>query len=260
MTAGYSEFEFDLPGALLNRLVDEFKNLSDAPLNASVLKAIPNEQGVYQLFIQKDAALDLVYIGKTDAEAGLRSRLLRHAGKIEHRQNLDPAKVRFKAIRVYVFTAIDLETQLIAHYGGVQKVQWNGSGFGSNDPGRERDTTKYKPDHFDTQYPIDTTRPLAFSVPPNGSAADVLKTLKEKLPYIIRFEAKAPKSRQPHADLENTKVTIGSAQPWTPESVIAQVIRQLPTGWHATKLPNCIIIYKNDTRKFPSGRTIANSP
>jgi hypothetical protein len=259
MTAGYSEFEFDLPEALLKRLVEEFQNLAAAPLNTSVVQAIPNEQGVYQILLETDTAQELVYIGKTDAEAGLQARLRRHAKKIQNRRNLDPAKVHFKAIRVYVFTAIDLETQLIAHYGGVQEVRWNGSGFGSNDPGKERDTTTYKPEHFDTQYPIDTTRPVSFSVPHTGTAAAILKTLKDNLPYIIRYESK-PKSKQPHADLVATPVNIGGTQPWTPEGIIREVVLQLPTGWHATKLPSCIIMYKNDTRKFPSGQTIANSP
>ena len=38
--------------------------------------------------------------------------------------------------------------------GGDGKLPWNHSGFGSNDPGQQRDTTTYKQDHFDTQHPI----------------------------------------------------------------------------------------------------------
>ena len=256
MTAGYSEFEFDLPEALLARLVVAFDSMTAAPLVSPFVDHIPEEQGVYQLFLQGSSSPELVYIGKTDAGAGLGVRLKRHAGKIQHRLNLDPQRVLFKAVRIYVFTAVDLETQLIGHYGG--KVRWNGSGFGSNDPGEKRDTTYYKADHFDTQYPIDIRQPLGFAIPSNSSAADVLRLLKKSLPYLIRYE-RASKGRAAHADLESTQVTIKTPIPQTPESVIVDVVRSLPVGWHATLLPSHIIIYKNDTRKFPSGKQIVTS-
>ncbi|MGO8737434.1 GIY-YIG nuclease family protein [Rhodoblastus sp.] len=259
MTEGYTEFEFDLPGALLARLVTMLDTLPAAQLAAGVVNEIPDEQGVYQLFLDGPAGKELVYIGKTDAAAGLQMRLSRHAEKIQQRVGLNPARVFFKAVRIYVFTAVDLETQLIGHYGGVQKVSWNGSGFGSNDPGRERDTTKYKPDHFDAMYPIDISRPLAFSLPTKASAAEILRTLKSNLPFLIRFEVVKQGSRTAHAELEGTTVTLDPRKPMTAESVLAQTIPQLPPGWHVTKLPSHVIIYKNDDRKFPSGTTIARS-
>lgn len=259
MTAGYREFEFDLPSALLERLVAVFDNLAPAPLLPVNVQAIPEEQGVYQLFLGNGDQHNLVYVGKTDAAAGLRVRLGRHAIKIRNRINLDPSKVLFKAVRVFVFTAVDLETQLIEHYGRVSRVPWNGSGFGSNDPGRERDTTTYKPEHFDTQFPIDIQRPLDFVLPTTGTAAGILTTLKDQLPYLIRFERPSQSSRRAHTDLEATTVTLNLSVPLTPESVIAQIVRQLPPGWHATLLPSHVIIYKNDARNFPSGRRIAES-
>src|SRR5262245_21719866 len=113
MIPGYMDFEFDLPRALLVRLVQVLDSLPPAALDEEFLNAIPDAQGVYQLFLNGD----LVYIGKTDAEAGLRKRLDRHRRKIQHRNGLDPNQMFFKAVRIYVFTAIDLETQLINHYG-----------------------------------------------------------------------------------------------------------------------------------------------
>ncbi|MGO9005303.1 MAG: GIY-YIG nuclease family protein [Beijerinckiaceae bacterium] len=261
MTAvGYIDFEFDLPEALLAKLVKVFDDdVTAAQLLPEVVAKIPEEQGVYQLFLESAGKQELVYIGKTDAAAGLQKRLGRHAEKIQQRKGLDPSRVFFKAVRVYVFTAVDLETQLIAHYGGTAKVQWNGSGFGSNDPGIERDTTSYKPDHFDAKFPIDIARPLDFAVPMNGKAADVLRALKSGLPYLIRFHAKSKNSRTAHADLEDTEVTIDPKKPLTPESVLEQTVVQLPAGWHATLLPSHVIVYKNDERKFPSGRLIAKT-
>jgi hypothetical protein len=259
VTAGYVEFEFDLPGALLNRLVAVFDGLPPAPLLVSNVETIPEEQGVYQLFLVRDGQPSLVYVGKTDAEAGLCRRLSRHARKIQNRLNLDPNLVLFKAVRVFVFTAVDLETQLIAHYGGTAVVSWNGSGFGSNDPGKERDTTTYKADHFDTQFPIDINRVLPFTVPMQGTAANILRSLKSNLDYLIRFETTQRNSRTGHPDLESTAVTLDPTLPTTTESIIAQVIHQLPPGWHATMLPSHVIIYKDDPRRFPSGRRIAAS-
>lgn len=259
MTAAYVEFEFDLPDALLKRLITVFDDIQPAQLVDSNVSQIPDVQGVYQLFLKHDHGNQLVYIGKTDAESGLRHRLGRHATKMRNRLNLDPSAVLFKAVRVFVFTAIDLEAQLIEHYGRNARVSWNGSGFGSNDPGKERDGTTYKADHFDAQFPIDLERPLALALPATASAADILKALKDELPYVIRFQSRAPQSRRAHADLEETIITLDQTQSLTPESIIAQTVRQLPQGWHATMLPSHVIIYKNDNRVFPSGRLIARS-
>ncbi len=137
MTQGLVELEFDLPGALLAQLVKTLDEVEAAPLLPEYVSNIPEQQGVYQLFHKTDSSLDLVYIGKTDADAGLAKRLQRHSRKIQHRRDLVVEDVFFKAVRVYVFTVADLETDLIKHYGGVKKVPWNGSGFGSNDPGKK---------------------------------------------------------------------------------------------------------------------------
>jgi hypothetical protein len=259
MIPGFAEFEFDLPAALLVRLVAAFEDISPAPLTTANVAAIPDEQGVYQLFLKQESGIKLVYIGKTDGDAGLNKRLGRHATKIQSRENLDPANVLFKAVRIFVFTAVDLETQLIRHYGGTENVSWNGSGFGSNDPGRERDTTTYKADHFDTQFPIDIHRPLNFDLPQEASVATILQVLKRELPYLIRFEAQGPNSRRAHPDLETTQIKLLPAFSGTAYNVIMQLIPSLPSGWHATMLPSHVIIYKNDTRKFPSGKLLARS-
>jgi hypothetical protein len=249
---GFVEFEFDLPGALLHRLVEVFANMSAAPLTADVIGAIDDAQGVYQLFLDGE----LSYIGKTDAEAGLRKRLLRHAAKIQHRFGLDPARVTFRAVRVFVFTAVDLETQLIKHYNA---KTWNGSGFGSNDPGRERDTTTYKEEHFDACYPIDIDRSLPALLLPEmpTSAAKVLAYLRENLPYTFRAQNAGGKSRKPHPDLCNP-VAMPECSAWTARAVITSVVRQLPAGWQAVKLPSHVILYK-EKKDYPSGELLARS-
>lgn len=256
---GYDEFEFDLPKALLKRLIDALDEVAPTPLTAEALADLPEVQGVYQLFLKRGDRLDRVYIGKTDSEAGLKRRLSKHARKVRDRVGLDPDTVYFKALRVFVFTAIDLETQLIKHYGGVKAVEWNGSGFGANDPGRERDTTKYKATHFDARFPIDVDRPLTPDFPREGSAASLLKALKRATPYLIRFQTISQHSRTAHPDLENTPVVLSDADLESAATMIAGVVRSLPVGWHATMLPSHVIIYRDDDRKFPSGRRLAAS-
>lgn len=256
MIPGYVNFEFNLPEALLARLIQILDGMEPATLEPAHLTDIPDAQGVYQLFLDDR----LVYIGKTDADAGLRNRLNRHHLKIQHRIGLDPARVSFKAVRIYVFTAVDLETQLIAHYGGYKTVLWNGSGFGSNDPGKERDTTTYKSNHFDSIFPIDISRPLDIDFPDSGSAADILALLKSNLPYVFRIENAGPRSRKFHSDLGETIISGKIGVPHTALRVIEKVVNGLPPGWQAIQLPSHLILYKHDNRKFPQGRVIASSP
>lgn len=249
----YVEFEFDLPGALLARLIKVLDELETAPLNNANLLEVPEEQGVYQLLLDDR----VVYVGKTDAEAGLHKRLARHARKIMHRVGLDPARVSFKAVRIFVFTAVDLESDLIRHYGGVKAIDWNGSGFGSNDPGRERDTTKVDPRNYDAQFPIDIDRELAFAIDAEETAASALARLKEALPYTFRYQGSGGRNRKPHDEFDKTLLSALSG-PLTPRSAIRHVVTALPSGWQATALPGYIILYKEE-RDYPQAEVIAVS-
>lgn len=242
----YAEFEFDLPGALLARLIEVLDGLDTAPLNNANLQGVPEEQGVYQLLLDDH----LVYVGKTDAEAGLHKRLTRHARKIMHRVGLDPSRVCFKAVRIFVFTAVDLESDLIHHYGGVRAIDWNGSGFGSNDPGRQRDTTKIDPKNYDARFPIDIDREMAFAIDIGETPASALVRLKDALPYTFRYQ-------RSHADFEITKLAALSG-PLTPRSAIRHIVEALPQGWQATALPGYIILYK-EHRDYPQAEVIALS-
>jgi len=246
---GYVEFEFDLPEALLSHLVSVFDALPGASLIPENVEVLPEAQGVYQLLLGGQ----VVYIGKTDAEAGLRNRLDRHAKSIQHRLNLDPTEVTFRAVRVFVFTAVDLETQLIKHYGS---AVWNFSGFGSNDPGRNRDSTRLKPQGFDATYPIDIDRMLHIDWPESLTAAQIVKTLKSALPYTFRYELR-PGGRKIHPDFEAATVTI-SPGPHSVRELVDAVIRSLPSGWQATALPSRVIIYRESV-DYQYGDLIAKS-
>ena len=164
----------------------------------------------------------------------------------------------FRALRVFVFTAVDLETQLIRHYGGMSKVAWNKSGFGSNDPGRERDTTKAKMGGFDELYPVDLDLPLSFEVAPSlgMSVARVLDMLRESVPYIVRSQRAHNDKRRPHPDLVAPIHVQG--QMVTARQVMVQVVDSLPPGWQATLLPGRIILYREE-RHYAAGSVIARS-
>lgn len=250
MTAGYTEFEFDLPDALLTHLIKVLDSLEPAPLQSNAVSSVPEAQGVYQLFLDGK----LVYIGKTDAEAGLRNRLDRHSAKIRHRLNLDPARVSFRAVRIFVFTAIDLETQLIRHYAGAGTA-WNNRGFGANDPGRRRDHTRVKPINFDALYPIDIDRPLEADFSTASNAAEVVTRLKQTLPYTFRFETEG---RRPAAALASAAVTISPGAK-TARAVLQELVGQLPAGWQATAFFHQLILYQERVEDYPDATILARS-
>lgn len=240
----FEELEFDLPSALLSQLVKLFDEMPEGALEAATVQEIDDAQGVYQLFFNGT----LVYIGKTDAQAGLRARLLRHSTKIRSRRNLDHATIGFKAVRVFVFTAMDLEELLIKHYkAGPTPPVWNLSGFGSNDPGRNRDHTVLKVGHFDKSYPIDLDLGVEVAtVNGSASAADVLTQLKGQLAYNIRFEGETSKSKSPHPDLVAANVYFPNNTD-TVMNILRRVKTALGPNWQITALPGYVIVYREKT-------------
>lgn len=216
--------------------------MSAAPLSQEYVTALADGQGVYQLYHRGK----LVYVGKTDNEAGLRKRLLRHCEKISSRLNLNPRDVSFKAVRIYVFTAMDLEGALIRHYRTEQgALAWNNSGFGSNDPGRKRDHSKLKNDHFDYFHPINLDWRVSIGSQNYMTAAAILAELKEKLPYTIRFETTSPGSKRPHADLSSAGVELHHGSQ-TVRSILKSIASALGPDWQITALPGYVIIYKEN--------------
>jgi hypothetical protein len=255
MIPGYVEFEFDLPGALLRHLISILDGLTPAPLTAGDTERISEQQGVYQLLLDGK----IVYIGKTDAEAGLRNRLQRHAGKVQQRLGLDPGRLTFRAVRIFVFTAMDLETQLIKHYAGDEdSTAWNNSGFGSNDPGRNRDRTIIKGKNFDAQYPIDIDLPLGLTFPGETTAAIIASALKDALPYTFRFESRGPRSRAPHPQLTNAVISIPPTATTTRE-IVTTLTQQLPAGWQATAFRSHVILYRESVDNYPDAQVLARS-
>lgn len=276
---GFKELEFDLPNALLADLVQLFEGMKPQALTAANAAKIPNGQGVYQLFLDRR----LVYVGKTDAKAGLSDRLVRHAKKITSRLTLDSTKVTFKAVRIYVFTAMDLERALIDYYSrdddDVEKIKvkarleakleakskvgakpksklaWNNSGFGANDPGRKRDQTVLKKSHFDISYPIDLDVSVTIVKERPNTAAGILSQMRAQLPYKLRFAADASSPKLPHRELEETRIP-GAVGTLSVRQVLSKVARALGTKWQITALPGYVIVYR-ERKKYAHGIRIS---
>ncbi|MBY3245159.1 GIY-YIG nuclease family protein [Rhizobium laguerreae] len=252
MTAGFIAFELDLMGAVLHQLVPQLNTMRGEPLTRAAAALLPEAQGVYLLIHQGKVH----YVGKTDAQAGLRTRLTRHVAKFEQRDNIVPADVEFKAAQILVLTAMDIETQLISLYD----ADWNGSGFGSNDPGRERETTAKPPQGFDARFPINIDRSVEILTPGLTTVHRALMELKLALPFTLRYElepgAKGSQAfrTRPHADLPAFPVTIPTG-PMTIRQAVKILVAALPPGWQATYFASHLILYK-ETRSYVHGTPI----
>lgn len=252
MAAGFLSFELDLMGALISQLLPELDAMSGEPLTDASTAQLPDTQGVYLLLHQGTVH----YVGKTDAQAGLRTRLTRHVAKFEQRNNVKPSDVHFKAAQILVLTAMDIESELIKKY----RAEWNGSGFGSNDPGRERETTAKPPHGLDAMFPINIDLPTTILTPGTKTVHEALMELKLGLPYTLRYEllpgatgGQAYRTK-PHPDFPTAQVTIPSS-PITVRQALKLVLTALPNGWQATYFASHVILYK-ESRSYAYGTSI----
>jgi hypothetical protein len=233
---GYDEFEIDVEAILRDQLPRFFSAIDAAPLTGTNVAALPERaKGAYMLLF--DGAP--VYAGKTDTRHGFRDRLLRHSWTVQGRKGLDPARMAFKAVRIMVFSAFDVEAILITEMkkAEAQALPWNNSGFGSNDPGKNRDGQQ--PADFDQWYPVD----IDFAVDglPVGQVGlqELLRVVKGKLPYLIR---NAPLPDDVHVSDVPTTATV--------REILNIAITALPPGWQVTVLHGRVIIY-NENREYP---------
>ncbi|MET7494119.1 GIY-YIG nuclease family protein [Streptomyces sp900116325] len=111
--------------------------------------------GVYQLYRNGE----FVYVGKADKS--LPTRINKHLHKVSGRTNIALSEMTFTCLYVAEdFSALPPEKLLTMHYMERGEIPWNNNGFGNNDPGKRRDETVVKANHFDNQYPIDVDRVL----------------------------------------------------------------------------------------------------
>lgn len=246
--AAYTEFELDLTKALLEHLPPIFEHLDGAALTLPEVDKLPESaQGVYMLL--EDGTP--MYIGKTDAAHGFKTRLQRHFYTLSARKKLELDKVSFKAVRIMVFTTINVERTLIDYFLGNDPLRWQNSGFGSNDPGHNREGQE--PSKFDVTYPIDIDKSLSFIPTGSLSVRDLLLLLKEGLPYDLRYETDKSPTGKPvkhtiaHEDHRNAIVNVPRPMMSLRELFDGIILQALPSEWIATVFPGRVIFYKEQT-------------
>lgn len=239
-----AEFRLSITRALADQLERSLATLSPQPLTRDNIDALPPRAGVYQLYLGDD----VVYIGK--AESSLPVRLRKHFTKISGRKNIDPTEVGFTCLFVDEdLSAVAPERTLIDRYKAAGLAPWNFNGFGSNDPGQNRDTTVFEKDHFDVRFPAGLD--WVCQDIPAGSyvASDLLKRVKKSLPYLFRYQ------RATFHDRLN--VTVPHEAPTADElfTVLGAAIAAYDPKWQIVALPGYVIMYPKNG-PFPSARKI----
>ena len=246
---GYIEYEIDVEKILRDELPAIIAAADAAPLTREAVNALPERaKGAYVLYEEGRP----VYAGKTDTRHGFRSRLGRHFETVQSRLNLDPARLSFKAVRIMVFSNFDLEAILIKELRRQDEaaLAWNFSGFGSNDPGHNREGQE--PADFDKERPIDIDRPLPFIEPGTMPLLKFLIALKDGLTYDFRYQTDPnDKGKPSHYKVgevdqrEAGDITLPDG-PLTMREALRIVLGALPEGWVATVFPNRVILYRED--------------
>lgn len=269
-STGYAEFALDFENALAHQLAPFFEALPTANLIPSEVEQIPlAARGAYYLYLHDK----LVYIGKSDAKAGLRVRLLRHYRTLRCRKGITSGEMRFKAVKVHSFSALDTESLLIEIFtkqGQLAAVaaqppspsqrrpkvkaegpQWNNSGFGSNDTGKERDTQKVS--RFDAAHPIDVDTVIEFqdeAALANGKTKDLrryIEWLANELPFTFRID------KDHLAELEAISInSVDLVLDKTLRGLFLAVHALIPAHWSLTLLRGKAILYKGDNTKYKS--------
>jgi hypothetical protein len=237
----FAAFDFDLARAVLDQLVEAFDAIPIGALSPDALQHMWRGKGVYQLYLGKQ----LRYVGKSN---NLPGRLSRHLRALSARQNFDVTSLGFKALYIHKnWTTWTTEDAMLRHFG--RENLWNTSGFGSNDPGHNREDTAEETT-FNNQYPINPDIECTWVGPQTVSAWAILTSLKDKrkLPYLFRFHKVTNKFKRPidfeaQKQLKETNITIPRAN-MTVREVLIEVARQLGDGWQATQFKGRLVLYK----------------
>ncbi|MEU3124391.1 Eco29kI family restriction endonuclease [Streptomyces albidoflavus] len=234
------QFRLSITRALGDQLADALDKLTPAPLTQANLDALDerarieklhSRSGVYQL--HRGPERDLVYVGKADKP--LSSRLGNHLRKISGRRNISIEEMTFKCLYVAEdFSAVAPEKLLIKKYKESGHIPWNANGFGNKDPGRNRDRTVLKANHFDMLFPIDLNRTVEGLTPGEQSLFELLQQIKQGLPYNFRYKESA--------QFKKIAVSVPEYE-MTADAVFQVVSEALPDSWQISALMGYAIMY-----------------
>jgi hypothetical protein len=231
-----AEFKLSITRALADQLADALSQLQPVPLTLDNLAEIQPRPGVYELYLYGQR----IYVGK--ASNSLPSRLNYHLRKLSGRSGIRLGDVSFQCLYVDEdLEAAAPEKMLIKKYRDRGGAPWNTNGFGNKDPGRNRDHSLVKSNHFDAIYPVNLDLPIATIPQGVHLASKFLSTVKSSLPFNLRFE-KSPRSKKDYS-LSTVEVP---AQELTVRELVRLAVEALPEGWQATALPGYVILYHED--------------
>ncbi|GAA3617952.1 hypothetical protein GCM10022267_00210 [Lentzea roselyniae] len=236
--AFHDHFRLSITKALGDQLSVALTRLGRAPLSDEYLADLDERPGVYQLYLSGD----FVYVGK--AEKSLRARLSNHLRKLGGRQRINLADVSFSCLYVDEdFSALAPEQLLISHHKGAGSIPWNNNGFGNKDPGRNRDATVLKKNHFDVEYPIDLSLPVGGLREGRTNLSTFLKVLKSGLPYNFRYK------EPPGSGVAEIMVTPGGL---SADQAFRLASRVLPEKWQIVALMGYVIMYDDSPSDYKS--------
>ncbi|MFF3485207.1 GIY-YIG nuclease family protein [Streptomyces sp. NPDC002701] len=237
-TQYHKDFTLSITKALGDQLAKALEGLDRAPLAEENLARLKEKPGVYQLYLNDK----FVYVGKADKS--LPARLRNHLRKISGRRNISLEEMAFSCLYVAEdFSALAPEQLLITHHKGQGDIPWNNNGFGNKDPGRQRDSTVLKRNHFDVLFPIDLDRPVEGVQAGETTLHTLLEAIKTGLPYNFRYGKAAEfKTRRVHVPADGM----------TADEVFRLISAEIPTKWQVTALMGYVIMYDDSPIEYKS--------
>ncbi|MFG2974607.1 GIY-YIG nuclease family protein [Streptomyces sp. NPDC048331] len=237
-TRYHKDFTLSITKALGDQLADALDGMGRVPLHEENIARLKEKPGVYQLYLNDE----FVYVGKADKS--LPARLRNHLSKISGRRRISLDEVAFSCLYVAEdFSALAPERLLISHHKEMGNIPWNNNGFGNKDPGRQRDSTVLKQNHFDVEFPIDLDRPVEGLTPGEITLQELLDKAKAGLPYNFRYgKSAAFKTRRVHVP----------AAEMTADQVFRLIAVEIPDKWQVAALMGYVIMYDDSPTTYKS--------
>jgi hypothetical protein len=247
-----NQFRLSITEALSTQLYASLEALEPAPLTQFNVDALyeqaskldlPSLSGVYQLFRQAPGKKrELTYVGKADQP--LPKRLQEHFYKLSGRQGISLNEMSFRCLFVEEdLSAVSPEKMLIKRHLKTSRIVWNNRGFGNNDPGRERDTTRPRRNHWDIEFPIDLSRRIVGLTAGSHDLKSFLEAVKSTLPFNFRFQ-------KVRADIYHQSIVVPSSEMSVHEA-FELIAEQLSGTWQLTALVGWAILYDDDFKTYP---------
>lgn len=243
------QFRLSITRALGDQLAEALDKLTPISLTQSNLdllekraedERLASKSGVYQLYQQGE----LVYVGKADKSLSM--RLGNHLRKISGRRNISIDDMSFKCLYVAEdFSAVAPEKLLIKKYKANGYIPWNANGFGNKDPGRNRDNTTLKANHFDILFPIDLSMAVEGLHSGEYRLHELLQAVKSGLPYNFRYDE--------NLSLKDIVLWISSDRMLADE-VFRLIAATLPEDWQISALGGYAIMYGDKRKDYPSAQ------